>query len=44
MKELHFDVRQYNTIDWDDYATLALRLQHRIEATVGRGPKADPHP
>ena len=40
MKDLHFDIRQYNTIDWDDYEDLASRLQHRIEATVGRGPKA----
>ena len=40
MEYLHFDIRQYNTIDWDDYEDLASRLQHRIEATVGKGPKA----
>ena len=39
MKELHFDIRQYNTIDWDEYDELASRLQYRIEATVGKGPK-----
>ena len=37
--KLHFDIRQYNTIDWDDYEELAGRLQHRIEATMGKGPK-----
>ena len=40
MKRLHFDIRQYNTIDWHDYEDLALRLRYRIEATVGKGPKA----
>ncbi len=45
MKDLHFDIRQYNTIDWEAHDRLALRLQHRIEATVGKGPKAVPdHP
>ena len=39
MENLHFDIRQYNTIDWDDYGDLASRLQYRIEATVGKGPK-----
>lgn len=37
---LHFDVRQYNCIDWKDEADLARRLQLRIEAIVGRGPRA----
>ena len=37
---LHFDVRQYNCIDWKDEADLARRLQLRIEAIVGAGPKA----
>lgn len=37
---LHFDVRQYNCIDWTDEADLARRLQLRIEAVVGRGPRA----
>ncbi len=37
---LHFDIRQYNMIFWDEnkYEELALRLQHRIEAIVGKGP------
>ena len=39
MQDLHFDIRQYNTIDWDNPKDLATRLQHRIEATVGKGPK-----
>ena len=39
MKDLHFDIRQYNTLDWEDPEDLATRLQHRIEATVGKGPK-----
>ena len=39
MAHLHFDIRQYNTIDWDTPENLASRLQRRIEATVGKGPK-----
>ena len=39
MKGLHFDIRQYNTIDWEEPKELATRLQYRIEATVGTGPK-----
>ena len=39
MEDLHFDIRQYNTIDWKTPEELALRLQHRIEAIVGKGPK-----
>lgn len=38
MEELHFDIRQYNTIDWEETAELARRLHQRIEATVGQGP------
>src|SRR5262249_1382556 len=38
IKDLHFDIRQYNCIDWKDAADLAKRLQVRIEATFGRGP------
>ncbi len=40
MKDLHFDIRQYNTIDWTGPKDLAERLQHRIEATLGKGPYA----
>jgi hypothetical protein len=38
MKDLHFDVRQYNCIDWQTPDELAGRLQVRIEAVVGDGP------
>lgn len=37
MLELHFDIRQYNCIDWTTPEELSERLQHRIEATVGKG-------
>ncbi len=40
MNGLHFDIRQYNTIDWQDTGELAERLRYRIEATIGKGPKA----
>jgi nucleoside 2-deoxyribosyltransferase len=36
--ELHFDIRQYNCIDWESETELAQRLQHRIEAMFGQGP------
>jgi nucleoside 2-deoxyribosyltransferase len=35
---LHFDVRQYNCIDWESADELARRLQVRIEAVIGDGP------
>src|SRR5262249_36888606 len=38
IKDLHFDIRQYNCIDWKDAAELTRRLQLRIEALFGRGP------
>jgi nucleoside 2-deoxyribosyltransferase len=38
VKNLHFDIRQYNCIDWSDPEELAVRLQQRIEATLGCGP------
>jgi hypothetical protein len=38
IKNLHFDIRQYNSIDWKDEGELAIRLQRRIEAMLGRGP------
>ncbi len=42
--EVHFDNRQYNFIKWKDggMADLAQKLRFRIEATIGRGPMADP--
>ena len=39
-QNLHFDIRQYNCIDWTAPADLATRLQKRIEALLGRGPIA----
>ena len=38
LPRLHFDIRQYNCIDWQDPSELAQRLQRRIEAVVGPGP------
>jgi nucleoside 2-deoxyribosyltransferase len=38
LKDLHFDVRQFNTIDWTDAGDLAARLEARICATIGDGP------
>lgn len=39
MNELHFDIRQFNCIDWESPEELATRLQSRIEAVLGKGPK-----
>ena len=39
MDELHFDIRQFNCIDWDSPDDLAARLSKRIEAVVGLGPE-----
>ena len=34
----HFDIRQYNQIRWtEDFEDARIRLQNRIEATLGRG-------
>jgi hypothetical protein len=38
IKNLHFDIRQYNCIDWTTESELAERLKLRIEAVMGRGP------
>jgi nucleoside 2-deoxyribosyltransferase len=35
---LHFDIRQYNSIDWENEAELAQRLTNRIVAMFGQGP------
>ena len=36
--ELHFDVRQYNILKWqnEDSAKFAERLRYRIEVIVGK--------
>lgn len=39
LSDLHFDIRQYNCIDWESPEELAQRLQNRIEAILGKGPK-----
>jgi nucleoside 2-deoxyribosyltransferase len=41
LKNVHFDTRQYNTIDYVDSADLQKRLQVRIEAIMGKGPIAN---
>jgi hypothetical protein len=38
-EDLHFDVRQFNTIDWTDAADLRSKLTTRISATIGDGPR-----
>ena len=39
---LHFDVRQFNTIDYTDAADLRSKLTARISATIGDGPRRRP--
>lgn len=39
MGSLHFDIRQFNCIDWETPESLAERLASRIEAVLGAGPK-----
>ena len=39
MDNLHFDVRQFNCIDWTEPSELATRLKNRIEAVIGVGPR-----
>jgi nucleoside 2-deoxyribosyltransferase len=41
LKNVHFDTRQYNTIDYKDAEDLQTRLQFRIEAILGKGPHKD---
>ncbi len=38
MGDLHFDIRQFNCIDWDAPESLSERLATRIEAVLGAGP------
>ena len=37
LNELHFDIRQFNCIDWEIPEELAERLSKRIEAVLGKG-------
>ena len=39
LKDLHFDIRQYNCIDWTEPSDLAERLKNRIGAVIGMGPR-----
>lgn len=39
LDKVHLDTRQYNTIDYADADDLRKRLQFRIEAILGQGPK-----
>ncbi len=39
IEDLHFDIRQFNCIDWLEPDDLAARLQRRIEAVIGAGPR-----
>ena len=38
LDQVHFDTRQYNTIDYVSAEDLRMRLQVRIEALLGKGP------
>ena len=38
LDKMHFDTRQYNTIDYLDAEDLRTRLQFRIEAILGKAP------
>jgi hypothetical protein len=38
MDKLHFDIRQFNCIDWTTTEELATRLSVRLEAMLGAGP------
>lgn len=39
MSKLHFDIRQFNCIDWETPQDLASRLSARLEAVLGPGPR-----
>jgi hypothetical protein len=38
LEKVHFDVRQYNFIDYDSAADAKSRLHYRIMAVEGKGP------
>ena len=42
--ELHFDVRQYYHVVWDNPEELRDGLEKRIRALIGEGPKSSRHP
>jgi hypothetical protein len=39
LANVHFDLRQYNFIDYDSVPDAKSRLQYRIMAVEGRGPE-----
>ncbi len=39
LKDVHFDIRQFNTIVWREPSELRTALKTRIEAILGHGPK-----
>jgi nucleoside 2-deoxyribosyltransferase len=39
LANLHFDIRQYNCIDWEAPEDLRARLQNRLIALLGEGPR-----
>lgn len=43
LRDLHFDIRQYNCIDWETPEDLRQRLTVRIEAVLGEGPHKHSH-
>jgi nucleoside 2-deoxyribosyltransferase len=43
LSKVHFDTRQYNTIDYSDAIELEKRLLFRIEANLGKGPNSQPN-
>lgn len=40
IENLHFDIRQYNCIDWTTAGELRARLENRILALIGKGQKS----
>lgn len=42
IEKLHFLIRQYNCLAWEDGAQLAEPLRLRIKTMFGRGPLAQP--
>ena len=38
IKDLHFDIRQYNCVTWTTADELRVKLNNRIRATIGIGP------
>jgi hypothetical protein len=39
LRDLHFDIRQYNCLEWSTPADIPRRLERRIVALIGQGPR-----